>query len=45
MEARKLILFLNFKLLRHVGMPMPKEFILMIMERIIFIINLEKLET
>ena len=44
-RVRKLILILNSKLLRHVGMYMPKQSILMIVERVIFIINLENLET
>lgn len=44
-EARKLILVLNFKLLRHAGMSVTKQSMLIIVERIIFIINLENLET
>lgn len=44
-EARKLILVPNFELRRHAEMFMTKHSILMIVERIIFIINLENLET
>ena len=45
LEARKLIMALNFKLLHPAGMPKTKQSVLMIVERIIFIINLKNLET
>lgn len=44
-EARKVILVPNFELLRHAEIFMTKHSILMIVEKIIFIINLENLET
>lgn len=44
-EARKVILVPNSELLRHAEIFITKHSILMIVERIIFIINLENLET